>query len=97
MFSARTAIPLALQDEVASIHFFTAGDGASMDRSWFVATSNVGPAYEALDLLMLCVVFMCDGRVLVGRAMADHPSDFDEDEAMEAALDDALQDEVLTP
>lgn len=73
--NAPRVTPAALQDEIASEHYFTAADGAS--RSANGNMTDYGNRPQALRLLTFCVLVLRNGFTVVGTSACASPENFD--------------------
>lgn len=72
--TAPRVTPAAIEAEIASEHFFTAGDAAF--PGYDIASSD-SAAYSALSLLTFCVLRLRNGFTVTGESACASPENFD--------------------
>ena len=73
--------PQAIRDEIASVTYFTAAEGA-------IAAGQ--PTNESLELLTLCVITLRNGFTVLGKSACASPENFDRLMGQEIAYNDAF-------
>ncbi|POF97062.1 Gp49 family protein [Pseudomonas putida] len=81
--------PADLQANIASEHYFTAGDGA---HGAALAAGNERSSYESsLDLLTFCVLVLRNGFTVTGESACASPENFDAEIGRKIARQNAEQ------
>lgn len=65
--------PQALQDEIASVHFFTAAEGCSGRSNGYILPDGFVPS---LNLLTICVIVLKNGFTVIGHSACASPENF---------------------
>jgi hypothetical protein len=80
--------PADIEANIASEHFFTAGQGAAHAASFGAATSS---ALDALGLLTFCVLVLRNGFTVTGESACASPENFDAEIGQRIARANAVQ------
>lgn len=82
--TAPRVTPADIQANIASEHYFTAGDAAYPGEV-------VGSAYAQLQLLTFCVLVLKNGFTVTGESACASPENFDPEIGRRIARDNAMQ------
>lgn len=82
--------PQELQENVASVHFFTAAQGAVGAQDARIAPEHVGD-FHPLDLLTICVLVLKNGFTVTGESACASPENFDAELGKKLARQNAEQ------
>ena len=85
--NAPRVTPDAIEAEIASEHFFTAGDAAFPDDA--IASSDFA-AYSALGLLTFCILRLRNGFTVTGESACASPENFDAEIGRKIARQNAV-------
>lgn len=83
--------PQALQDNISSEHYFTAGDGYAGAASLTVEDGGVISPPDQLDLLTFCVLILKNGFTVTGESACASPENFDAEIGRKIARQNAEQ------
>lgn len=78
--------PAGIEANIASEHYFTAGDAAFPG----VIADSDGPAYETLRLLTFCVLVLRNGFTVTGESACASPENFDAELGRKIARQNAV-------
>ena len=81
--------PSHIEDCIASVHFFTAADGARASMSLTEGVPDT--SIEALNLLTICVLVLKNGFTVVGKSACASPENFNADIGKDVAWRDAKE------
>lgn len=92
--TAARITPAAVEANIFSEHYFTAGDGfcgaASLKLSEGGETPTIEPPQQ-LDLLTFCVLILKNGFTVTGESACASPENFDADLGQKIARQNAVQ------
>lgn len=88
--TAPRVTPQDLQDNIASEHYFTAGDGVSGAAGLHKEVIHEGNP-ETLDLLTFCVLVLKNGFTVTGESACASPENFDAEIGRKIARQNAEQ------
>ena len=74
--TAPRVTPDDIEDNIASEHYFTAGNGVCADYAAATGTTHPGPYPESLDLLTFCVLVLKNGFTVTGESACASPENF---------------------
>ena len=83
--------PADLAANIASEHYFTAGQGATFGAIDVAGTPNEGCPPSALNLLTFCVLVLKNGFTVTGESACASPENFDPEIGRRIARDNAIQ------
>lgn len=83
--------PADLAANIASEHYFTAGQGATFGATDVAGTPNEGCPPSALNLLTFCVLVLKNGFTVTGESACASPENFDPEIGRRIARDNAMQ------
>lgn len=83
--------PADLAANIASEHYFTAGQGATFGATDVAGTPNEGNPPSALNLLTFCVLVLKNGFTVTGESACASPENFDPEIGRRIARDNAMQ------
>ena len=83
--------PADLAANIASEHYFTAGQGATFGATDVAGTPNEGHPPSALNLLTFCVLVLKNGFTVTGESACASPENFDPEIGRRIARDNAMQ------
>ena len=83
--------PADLAANIASEHYFTAGQGATFGAADVAGTPNEGHPPSALNLLTFCVLVLKNGFTVTGESACASPENFDPEIGRRIARDNAMQ------
>ena len=89
--TAARITPDDLQANIASEHYFTAGNGVCADYAATTGTTHPGPYPESLDLLTFCVLVLRNGFTVTGESACASPENFDAEIGRKIARQNAEQ------
>lgn len=81
--------PSHIEDCIASVHFFTAADGATAVMGDSDTISN--DSLQSLELLTICVMVLKNGFTVVGKSACASPENFNADIGKDVAWRDAKE------
>lgn len=81
--------PSHIEDCIASVHFFTAADGATAVMGDSDTISN--GSLQSLELLTICVMVLKNGFTVVGKSACASPENFNADIGKDVAWRDAKE------
>ena len=87
--TAPRVTPADIEANIASEHYFTADDGASMAAN--PAENSVPSLPEELQLLTFCVLVLKNGFTVTGESACASPENFDADIGRKIARANAVQ------
>lgn len=82
--------PADLEENIASEHYFTAGDGFAGVAALTVKEGVVISPPESLDLLTFCVLVLRNGFTVTGESACASPENFDADLGRKIARQNAI-------
>ena len=85
--TAPRVTPADLEANIASEHYFTAGDAAFPGEA---IASIDAPAYEAMRLLTFCVLVLRNGFTVTGESACASPENFDAELGKKIARTNAI-------
>lgn len=83
--------PADLQANIASVHYFTAGDGYAGSASLTVEEGETITPPGQLDLLTFCVLILRNGFTVTGESACASPENFDAEIGRKIARQNAEQ------
>ncbi len=89
--TAARVTPVDLQDNIASEHYFTAGDGYAGATALTIEEGGVIEAPAPLDLLTFCVLVLKNGFTVTGESACASPENFDAEIGRKIARQNAEQ------
>lgn len=81
--------PSHIEDCIASVHFFTAADGATAVMGDSDTISN--DSLQSLELLTICVLVLKNGFTIVGKSACASPENFNAEIGKDVAWRDAKE------
>lgn len=81
--------PSHIEDCIASVHFFTAADGATAVMGDSDTISN--ESLQSLELLTICVLVLKNGFTVVGKSACASPENFNAEIGKDVAWRDAKE------
>lgn len=81
--------PSHIEDCIASVHFFTAADGATAVMGDSDTISN--DSLQSLELLTICVMVLKNGFTVVGKSSCASPENFNAEIGKDVAWRDAKE------
>lgn len=81
----------AIEANIASEHYFTAGEALrAIDPEEFALWVDAKPAGESLDLLTFCVLVLKNGFTVTGESACASPENFDAEIGRKIARENAI-------
>lgn len=89
--TAPRVTPDAVEANIASVHYFTAYEGASYssEPGQYADSAEVPGSQMALGLLTFCVIVLQNGFTVTGESASASPENFDEEIGRKIAYDNA--------
>lgn len=88
--TAPRVTPSDLEANIASEHYFTAGQGATFGATDIAGTANEGYPPSALNLLTFCVLVLRNGFTVTGESACASPENFDAELGRKIARQNAI-------